>query len=189
MFEQHCFQYHQSIISSKILLKPYSSFPKIKKIVVFFILNTKYYKKNSLLFYIIVNLCFYRTNASYKQEVNNYQVLKFSLQKRKIAEFFNSFITVYLPVLDFNQNLIKKSALNNNRKSSSFLYRICYSNFPVIPESDFLCYTNEYIYNWISGYQIRFDMYLKSMYFVKNSLGFLFRLRRFPISTKFIYKQ
>merc|ERR1712127_872721 len=31
--------FHQSIITSKIMLKPYFSFPKIKKVVVFFILN------------------------------------------------------------------------------------------------------------------------------------------------------
>jgi hypothetical protein len=147
MFEQYFFYYHQSIISSKILLKPYVNFPKIKKVVVFFILNTHYYKKNILLFYIIVNLCFYRVTVSHTREINNYQILKFSLKKKKITEFFNNFITVYLPTLDFNQNLIKKSTLNNTTKFSNFLYRICYSHFPVIPESEFLCYTNEYIYN------------------------------------------
>ena len=146
MFEQHCFFYNQSIISSKITLKPYSNFPKIKKIVVFFILNTKYYKKNILLFFIIVNLCFYRATVSNIREVCNYQILKFSLRKRKITEFFNNFITVYLPTFDSNKNIIKKSVLNNNTKSGNFLYRICYANFPVIPESEFLCYTNEYIY-------------------------------------------
>jgi hypothetical protein len=147
MFEQYCFCYHQSIISSKITLKPYFSFPKIKKIVVFFILNTKYYKKNILLFYIIVNLCFYQTTVSHTKEINNYHIFKFSLQKRKVTQFFNSFINVYLPTLSFNQNLIKKSSLDNTEKFSSFIYRICYFNFPVVPETEFLCYTNEHIYN------------------------------------------
>ena len=146
MFEQHCFFYHQSIISSKIMLKPHLSFPKIKKLVVFFILNTNYYKKNIILFFIIVNLCFYHVTLSNKQEINNYQILKFSLQKKKITEFFNSFITVYLPTLGFNQNIKKKSTLNNKKNINNFLYRVCYLNFPVVPESDFLCYTNEYIY-------------------------------------------
>lgn len=186
MFEQYCFFYHQSIISSKIILKPYSSFPKIKKLVVFFILNTKYYKKNILLFFIIVNLCFYRASISSTKVINNYQILKFSLQKKKITEFFSNFITIYLPTFDFNQNIIKKSISNNNKKITNFLYRICYSNFPVIPESDFLCYTNEYIYTWINTYQIRFDIYLKNIRIFKNSLEFLFRLYRFPIVTKFI---
>ena len=146
MFEQHCLLYHQSIITSKITLKPYFSFPKIKKLVVFFILNTKYYKKSILLFFIILNICFYKPFISNSQEINNYQILKFSLKKKKITEFFNNFITVYLTNFDFNQNIIKKSTLNDNIKFSNFLYRICYSNFPVVPETEFLCYTNEHIY-------------------------------------------
>ena len=184
MFEQHSLSYHQSIISSKIMLRPYFYFPKIKKVVVFFILNTKYYKKNIILFYIIVNLCFYRVTVSHTQEINSFQILKFSLQKKKITAFFNSFITVYLPTLDSNQNCMKKSNLNKN--TNSFIYRICYFNFPVIPESEFLCYTNEYIYNWINSYQIRFDFYLRNGSFIKNSLEFLFRLYRLPIVTKYI---
>jgi hypothetical protein len=146
MFEQHCFFYHQSVISSKIMLKPHFSFPKIKKLVVFFILNTKYYRKNIILFFIIVNLCFYRVTLSQKREISNYQILKFSLKKKKITEFFNNFTTVYLPTFDFNQNIKKKGTLNSNKDINNFLYRICYSNFPVIPEIDFLCYSNERIY-------------------------------------------
>ena len=124
MFEQHCFFYHRSIISSKVLLKPYFSFPKIKKIVVFFILNTKYYKKNIILFYIIINLCFYKATVLHSQEISNYQILKFSLQEQKITEFFNAFISSYLPTLDFNQNIQKKTTGNNNKSLLNFFYRI-----------------------------------------------------------------
>jgi hypothetical protein len=127
-------------------LKPRSRFPKIKKVVVFFILNTKHYKFFLLLFFIVVNLCFYRISLSHKQESNNYQILKFSLKKKKIKEFFNNFTTIYLPTLDFNQNNVKKSTLNSNKKFNNFLYRICYLNFPVVPETEFLCHNNEFIY-------------------------------------------
>jgi hypothetical protein len=147
MFEQHYFFYNQSIISSKIMLKPYLNFPKIKKLVVFFIINTKYYKKNILLFFIIVNLCFYRATISHTKELNNYQILKFSLKKKKITDFLNSFITVYLPTFDFNQNIIKKGTLNSNFKVNNCVFRVYYSSFPVLPESEFLCYTNEYVYS------------------------------------------
>jgi hypothetical protein len=145
MFEQYCIRYHRSIISSKILLKPYLKFPKIKKVVVFFILNTIYYKKKILLFFVIINLCFYKCNVSYTQEINNYQILKFFL-KKKVNEFFNNFVTMYLPIFDLNKNVIKKSALNFNKKLSNF-YRITYLNFPVIPESEILCYNNQQVYN------------------------------------------
>lgn len=188
MLEQHCFYYHQSIISSKINLKAYFIFPKIKKIVVFFIVNTKYYKKNVLLFYIIVNICFYRVTVSHTKEVNSYHVFKLSFQKIKITEFFNNFVNVYLPTLGFNQNLIKKSSLDKNKKRNNLFYSMCYLHFPVIPETEFLCYTNEYIYNWINDYHIRLDVRIKSRRFFKNSLEFLFRLFRFPIVTKFSYR-
>ena len=91
-----------------------------------------------------------------------------------------------MPTLDSNQNCMKKSTLNQNNNMDNFIYRICYFNFPVIPESEFLCYTNEYIYNWINNYQIRFDLCLRNMSFIKNSLELLFRLYRFPIVTKYI---
>nr|QFP99049.1 hypothetical protein [Rhizaria sp.] len=186
MFENSYFNYHRAIVSSKILLKQYVNFPKIKKIVVFFIINTKQYKKNILLFYIIINLCFYGNIFLYNQEINNYQILKFSLRKKKILRFFNSFTYFYLPVLDGDQNFIKKSVVSLGKNYCFFSYRFNYSNFPVIPESEFLCYSNEFIYSLINLYQMRFDIYFKSFYFVKNSLGFLLRMNRLPTLIRFV---
>ena len=92
---------------------------------------------------------------------------------------------MYLPIFDLNKNVIKKSALNFNKKLSNF-YRITYLNFPVIPESEILCYNNQQVYNWINEYQIKFDVYLNYTYLIKNSLDFLLRLFRFPIEANFV---
>ena len=181
MSENYCFNYQRYITSSKLLLKIQHNFPKLKKIVVFFIINIKHYKKNILLFYIIVNLCFICNILLFNKEKNNYQVLKFSLRKLKIINFLNNFINIYLPILDGNQNIIKKNIIKNIINKNFLLYRFNYFNFPTIYESSFLCYTNENIYNLINNYQIQLDIYLKTFYFIKNSLEFLLRIYRFPI--------
>ena len=182
MFENYCFEYCGSVISSKLILKCYFDFPKFRKIVVFFIINIRYYKKNIFLLYIIINICFYCNLIFYNKEINNYQVVKFSLRKKNIYVFFNTFINVYLPILDRDQNIIKLSTIISYKPIQ--IYRFNYFNFPVIPESDFLCYNNENLVSVITTYQIRFDFYLKSFIFLKNSLEFLFRMFRLPIIIK-----
>jgi len=189
MQKNYYFNYHNSIISSKVFLKSNLIIPKIKKIVVFFILNMKYYKKNLLLLYIIINFCFYCNIISYSKEINNYQLLKFSLVKKKLLIFFNNFILVYFPILDIDYNIIKKNTIKNQTNLNYFLYCFSYKNFPIIPESEFLRYTNEYIYTLISNYRIKFDIYLKNFYFIKNSLEFLIRIYRFPTIIKLLKNQ
>ena len=71
MFENYHFEYYQSIISSKLMLVYYFDLPRIKKIVVFLIISLKYYKKNILLLYIIINLCFYCAIILHNKEINN----------------------------------------------------------------------------------------------------------------------
>ena len=104
------------------------------------------------------------------------------MRKKNIYVFFNTFINVYLPILDRDQNIIKLSTIISYKPIQ--IYRFNYFNFPVIPESDFLCYNNENLVSVITTYQIRFDFYLKSFIFLKNSLEFLFRMFRLPIIIK-----
>jgi len=186
MFENYHFEYYQSIISSKLMLTNYFHLPRVKKIVVFLLISLKYYKKNILLLYIIINLCFYCTIVLYNKEINNYQIIKFSLHHKKIINFFNIFVNIYLPALDVDQNIIKKSTIVNNNKIGFIIYRFNYFNFPMIPEIDFLYYTNEAIFNLINAYQIRLDFYLKTNCFIMNSLEFLIRMFRFPVKTKLL---
>jgi len=183
MVENNFLKYENAIISSKIILKSSFNFPKIKKIVVFFIISTKYFKKNLILLYIIINLCFYCNLIFYNKEKNNYQVIRFSLRHKKIILFFNNFVNIYLPILDLSYYISRKNII----KQFHFLFYRCYfSSFPVIPESDFLCYNNEIIYNLISHYKVKFDIYLTSICFIKNSLEFLIRLKRLPVLVKLV---
>jgi hypothetical protein len=182
MIENYCYNYHNSIISSKIILKKKINFPKIKKIVIFFIVNNKYYNKSILLFYILIYISFFSTILLYNKERNIYQILKLYLKRIKILNFLNNFIVVYLPTLDIDQNIIKKCIIN--LKMVTYVYRIMYIAFPAIPESEFFCYSNEFLYNIINSCQVVFDIYLKNNFFLKNSLDFLLRIHRFPMVSK-----
>jgi hypothetical protein len=121
MIENYCYNYHNSIISSKIILKKKINFPKIKKIVIFFIVNNKYYNKSILLFYILIYISFFSTILLYNKERNIYQILKLYLKRIKILNFLNNFIVVYLPTLDIDQNIIKKCIIN--LKMVTYVYR------------------------------------------------------------------
>jgi hypothetical protein len=178
----HCYQ--NSIISSKLVLKKQYNFPKIIKIVIFFIVNAKYYNKSILLLYLLIQLCFFAVLLLYNREIKNYQVLKLSLQKKKIIHFLNNFTVVYLPIFDTGHNVIKKSTSNILKKKNLLLYRIFYYVFPLVPEVDFLFYSNEYIYNIINICQVVLDFYLKNNYFFKNTLDFLLRIYRLPFTVR-----
>ena len=185
MIENYYYNYKTSIISSKLILKKQFIFPKIRKIEIFFIISIKYYNKIILLLYLLIHVCFFASILLYNKEKNNYQILKLFLYKKKIINFLNNFISVYLPVFEIDQNTIKKS-ITPLKNKKNFIYRIIYSNFPVLPEIDFLCYSNEHISNIISLCQIVLDFYLKKSFFIKNSLNFLLRLFRLPIVLKII---
>lgn len=172
-----------SIISSKVNLINYFTIPIIYKIIFFFIVNIKYYKKNILLFYIIINLSFSDIILSYNKELNKIYIFKFFINKNKIKFFFFSFIYIYFPNFYINQNLLKYSK-NVNKKKFKLIYRFNYQNFPLVPESSVLYYNNEQIITLINAYQMIFDIYLNNNFFLKNSLEFLIRLEKLPVITK-----
>ena len=58
LVENYYFYTFNSIIISKFFVNFLGSFPKIKKLVFFIIINIKQYKKNVLLFYIMISLIF-----------------------------------------------------------------------------------------------------------------------------------
>lgn len=73
MFENYCINYHQSIICFKLTLKNEFIFPIIKKVVIFFVMNTKYYNKNMLYLYLLILICFYCNVIMHNKEINKYQ--------------------------------------------------------------------------------------------------------------------
>ena len=89
-----------SIIISKLGLFSLKNFPKIKNLTLFFIINIKQYKKNLLLFYIIINLIFGGILVL-KINITNYlQLINLVLKKKKKNFFLQAFINFYLPLLN-----------------------------------------------------------------------------------------
>lgn len=184
-FLSHC----QSIIISKMTLKPNNNSPKIIKIVIFIIIHLKYYKKKLLLFYVIINLFFSNILILKNNEICNYQILKFSIKRNFFILFFYNFLNIYLPTLNSNQNT-QKWAVSNKKTQNPFLtYTINYFNFPTIPEIELFCYNNESMSYFINNTRLQFSIYIKSFFFVKNSLEVLIRIFKFPYTFKCLYYQ
>lgn len=177
-----------SIITSKIIVKNFKHIPKIKKVSLFFIINAKQYKKNLLLFYIIINLIFGNILLLKNKSIKELYIFKLKLKRKKILPFVLHFVNIYLPLINISEKLIKKNRILFNLKNQILLYRLNYFSFPLIPELDFFYTKNEQIYHFINEYRFQLDIYIKSFFYMKNSFEFLFRMYRFPFNFKFIKK-
>lgn len=177
-----------SITISKIIIKNFKYIPKIKKLSLFFIINIKQYKKNLLLFYILINLIFGNVLLLKNKSIKELYIFKLKLKKNKIISFLLNFVNIYLPLINITEKLVKKNKIFFNSKSQILLYRFNYFSFPLIPELDFFYIKNEQIYQFVNNYQLQLNIYIKSFFYIKNSFEFLFRMYRFPFNFKFTKK-
>jgi hypothetical protein len=161
------------------LLNNKKNIPKIKKLSFIFILKIKQYKKNNLLFFILISLVFGNVLILKNKQNKELQIFNFTLKNTKLKIFFFNFINIYLPIINTNENLVKQG-ISNTRSKKILLYRLNYFSFPCIFELDLLYIKNEQIYNYISNYRLQLDIYIKTIYFLKNSLGFLLRMYKLP---------
>jgi hypothetical protein len=169
-------------------MKNFKYIPKIKKLSLFFIINIKQYKKNLLLFYILINLIFGNILLLKNKSIKELYIFKLKLKKNKIISFLLNFVNIYLPLINITEKLVKKNKIFFNLKSQILLYRLNYFSFPLIPELDFFYIKNEQIYQFVNNYQLQLNIYIKSFFYIKNSFEFLFRMYRFPFNFKFIKK-
>ena len=168
-----------NIIISKLLLNSKQSIPQIKKLSFIFILKMKQYKKNNFLFFILISLIFGNILILKNKQNKELQIFNFVLKNSKLKFFFFNFVNIYLPIINTNENLVKHS-INNIHSKKLLLYRLNYFSFPCIFELDIFYIKNEQIYNYVSNYRLQLDIYLKTSYFLKNSLDFLLRMYRLP---------
>jgi hypothetical protein len=168
-----------NIIISKLLLNNTKNLPKLKKLSFIFILKIKQYKKNNFLFFILISLIFGNILILKNEQNKDLQIFNFILKDTKLKFFFFNFVNIYLPIINTNENLIKYS-LNNINDNKILLYRLNYFSFPCIFELDIFYLKNEQIYNYVSNYRLQLDIYIKTTYFLKNSLNFILRMYRLP---------
>lgn len=174
-----------AISLSKVILKTSNTIPYIKKCSIFFIINIKQYKKNLLLFYIIVNLIFSGILILHNKKVQGLQIFNLKIRNNKIKSFLFIFINLYLPLLNTREIFIKKSTLPFFYENTNiFLYRLNFFTFPSVCELNFLYSQYEELHNFISNYRLQLDIYIKTYSYINNSLEFLLRVYRFPCILK-----
>ena len=141
------------------------SFVGLKKIVCFFIINVKVYKKNLLLFYIILNILFCERGILKKKSIDQLQIIKVVVKNKK-SIFLHKFVQFYLPILGTLENSIKLGTFCVGRRGynlfKKIVYRINYFAFPVIPELDLIYGEYEAIYNVVSTYRLQLDFVTKT---------------------------
>lgn len=184
---ENCYLYNfNSIILSKINIKSLRSFPELKKVSFFFFISLKQYKKNIMLFYIIISLIFGGVVVLKRKEVQGLQIFKLSIRKNKILFFLIIYINLYLPLVSNIENTIKKSFLYLLNTKTNIVFRLNYFSFPIIPEVDLLCLDFELFYNFISFYRFQIDFHFKVAFSLKDIGEFLLRLYRLPCKLKVI---
>jgi len=185
LFHNYYFYNYNSIVISKSLIYSLTDFPQIKSLSLFFIINTKLYKKNFLLFCIVVSLMIgVIPNFQVKQKnVKTIQTFNFFLTEHQIFNFFWHFILVYLPILNTNENSEKRGIISLdslNKKERCDVYRLDYFSFPVLFQLDLLCSNFEILQNFISKYKLRLDTHIKSNCIGSQSYEYLLRMYRLP---------
>lgn len=169
------------ILLSKLCILSLRSFPQIKNLTLFFIINTKQYKKNLLLLYIIINLIFGGILVLKTNVINSLQIINLNVKKRKIFFFLQAFIHFYLPLLNSTENVVKKAiSFSTLKKSKNWIFRLNYFSFPVISELDLMYESYELIYNFVTNYKLQLDVFIKPANVLNGSNEFLLRMYKIP---------
>jgi hypothetical protein len=167
------------IIISKLILKP-TAIPRIIKLRIFFIITIKQYKKNLLLFYVIISLIFNGKLVLKTILESGLRIFNFKLQGKSIKFFLLLFINIYMPLINKPKHIIKKAILFPSIQNI-FIYRINYFNFPAIYELNTLYLSCDNINNFIYNYRLQMDIYIKAFTIINNTLHFMLRMYRLPI--------
>jgi hypothetical protein len=185
LLNKYCKYNIKSLLISKVCIKSIYSFPKFKKLVFFFFINIKQYKKNLLLFYIIINMIFGGLGVIKKKCIGALQIVKLVLKKKKLS-FLSSFVNFYLPILGSIENKVKlgNHCVNSIKKNSLKYYRVNYLIFPVIPELDYMYEEYESVYGIVSSYRMQLDMLVKTNTVLNDCGSYVIRMYRLPFTLK-----
>lgn len=178
---------YKSLLISKIITNNVSCLPKIKKLVFFFIIDIKQYKKNTFLFYIVINVLFGGINFLKKKIKNNLMLIEL-FSKKELYDYIYRFVNFYLPLLGSNENNIKQSIFKYafHKENNIQVYRVNYFSFPVIPELDNIYEQQEMVYTIVSNYRLQLDIYIQVYNSKKDGLC-LTRMYRLPTNVKIKY--
>lgn len=185
LLENYCVPKYNSILISKISIRSLKNYPKLKCLFLYFIIDIKQYRKNILLFYLIINLLFGGIKFTRKKSAVSLLIFKLSVKKKKMFIFLESFVSFYLPLLNTSENIYKKTI--SYRKESLIdlcFYRFNYFTFPAISELDLMYEDFELLYDFITNFKLQLDMVVIQPKNGCNSGETLLRMYRLPCSVK-----
>lgn len=171
---------YRALIISKTITKSIGQLPNIKKITFFFIINTKSYKKNMLLLYIVLTIFLGGIGFFKKKTINSLIIIEVTI-KKNIFEYLQRLVMFYLPLLTTGENKIKKFNFKTTevKRKNIQVFQINYLAFPNISELDSIYEQQELTYNLISNYRFQIYFFMQQG-FTKYSALFLPRMYKLP---------
>jgi hypothetical protein len=109
LLSNYCQPKYNYIIISKISINFLKNYPELKYLFLYFIIDIKQYKKNLLLFYLVINLIFCGIKFTKKNSQGSLSIFKLIIKKKTIFFFLQSFINFYLPLLSTSENVYKRT--------------------------------------------------------------------------------
>jgi hypothetical protein len=181
VLDNYCKKKYNSIIISKITISSVKNYPELKYLFLYFTINTKQYKKNILLFYLIINLIFGGIKFTKKNSIGTLLVFKLSVKKKRMFLFLQSFVSCYLPLINTPENIYKQTT--SLRKKSLFslcFYRFNYFVFPAIPELDLMYEDFELLYDFITSFKLQLEIIIRHPKNVISSGETILRMHKLP---------
>lgn len=186
LLENYCTPKFNCILISKIAIKSLRNYPELTSLFLFFLIDTKQYKKNTLLFYLVINLIFGGVTFTKKKSLTSLFVFKLRIKKKKIFIFLESFVSFYLPLMSTSENTFKQAvATKKSRRPKTCVFRYNYFVFPAILELDLMYENYELLYDFITSFKLQLDLIIKQ----PNSGGssysdVMLRMYRLPVTFK-----
>lgn len=152
-------------------------FPILKRLVFFYFIDKNSYKKNLILFFILVSLVLGGIFKVRKKSYNLFMFISFSLFNTAIETYLVNFMNFYLPLLFYEENEIKK--VKSHRILKKEVVSIYYTYSPVIPEFDLFTILYSRIWDLVRLYRYQITFFFKN---ISCSIFYL-RFYRIPISS------
>lgn len=184
ILENYCKPKFNSIIISKVSVKFLKNYPELKSLFLYFIINIKQYKKNLLLFYLVINLIFCGIKFTKKNIQGSSAIFKLSIKKKQMGAFLYSFVSFYLPLLNTSET-VYKSVVGFRKKSKMNLcyYRLNYFTFPAISELDLMYENFELLYEFVTNFKLQLDVVIKHPQYIFGA-EMLLRMYKLPCSAQ-----
>jgi hypothetical protein len=165
--------HQKAILLSKLSTALKKKLPSIKKIIFYFLINLKTYKKGELLLFIALALIFRGLQVRKYTEFRSIQVFRVVLHK---CAFLKMFVWYYLPTLGLQENYIQSSL---NQKSRQIILQMTYKSMLCLPEFDEFYSSYDLVFTILASYRVLLSIYMEKCA-LSSGIETLVRFYRLP---------